>query len=59
MDYHLLHIHLQLLTGADFEIFQHSKKLMQFQFPILYSNSLLNLIEIANEDSYNVTNTEF
>lgn len=56
---HLPLIHLQLLLGADFETFQYSKNLLSFQFPKLYADSILSLIEVANAESYSITNTEF
>lgn len=48
-----------IINGADFDVFRFSKKLQVFQFATLYSKTLLNLIEIKNEDVYNITNTGF
>lgn len=48
-----------IINGADFEVFKFSKKLQPFQFAKIYSNTLLDLIEIENEDTYNITNTGF
>lgn len=45
--------------GKDFEIFTHAKKLQPFQFAVLYASTLLDLIEIENDDTFNVTNTGF
>jgi hypothetical protein len=36
----------QLIYAADFDVFAHSKKLLQFQFAALYKNSVEDLIEI-------------
>jgi hypothetical protein len=48
-----------LINGLDFEMFQYSKQLKMFQFPRLYSDSLLKLIEIENENNYTVSNIRF
>jgi len=48
-----------IVNGLDFEVFKFSKKLQPFQFAKLYSNSLLKLIEIKNENTYNIINTGF
>ena len=48
-----------IVNGLDFEVFKFSKKLQPFQFAKLYSNSLLKLIEIKNENTYKVINTGF
>lgn len=47
------------VSGKDFEIFTHVKKLQPFQFAVLYANTLIDLIEIENDDTFNVTNTGF
>lgn len=47
------------VNGKDFEIFTHVKKLQPFQFAVLYTDTLINLIEIENDDTFNVTNTGF
>jgi hypothetical protein len=36
----------QLIYAGDFDVFAHSKKLLQFQFAALYKNSVEDLIEI-------------
>lgn len=48
-----------IINGQDFEVFKFSKKLQPFQFAKLYSKTLLNLIEVRNEGTYNITNTGF
>lgn len=48
-----------LINGADFEVVTSAKKLQVFQFAKLYATSLVDIIEIANENGINVTNTRF
>jgi hypothetical protein len=36
----------QLVFCADFDVFTHTKKLLQFQFAALYKNTVEDLIEI-------------
>ena len=48
-----------IVNGLDFDVFKFSKKLQSFQFAKLYSKTLLDLIEIENEHTFNITNTGF
>ena len=46
-----------VLNCADFEIINKSKTLLPFQYVSLYTKSLLDAIEVINDDSYVATNT--
>jgi hypothetical protein len=48
-----------LLNCEDFEIINKSKTLLPFQYVSLYTKSLLDAIEVINDDSYVATNTGF
>lgn len=45
------------INGKDFEIFKYSKKLLPFQFGLLFTDSLLDLIEIENDAAVSIYNT--
>lgn len=48
-----------ILEGKDFDIFTQYMKLLPFQFAKLISDDLMHLIEVENNNTYNLVNTGF
>lgn len=50
---------VKLIQGADFDVVKYNDQLLPFQFAQLYSDSIINNIEIVNGNTFSLVNSEF